>query len=154
MKMRISLEYWNISRSTTRFVPFLPMFNMLDGVPVSQPSSTQSQSSCIISFFRFVCSLAFIHPASLFLKKNHSPPHIMFKGTDRATKSEEFLGEIQTAFDPPFILCCNFPDFQNSRDRDHSERRGVGVNGRLEPFQKFVGHGFGTLTRPLDCYDY
>ena len=74
----------------------------------------------------------------------------MFKGTDRATKSEEFLEEIQTAFDPPFILCCNFPDFQNSRDRDHSERRGVGVNGRLEPFRKFIG--FGTLTRPLEKF--
>ena len=39
-----------------------------------------------------------------------------------------------------------------SRDRDHSEGQGVGVNCRLEPFQKFIH--FGTLTRPLDWYDY
>ena len=37
-----------------------------------------------------------------------------------------------------------------SRDRDHSEGRGVGVNGLLEPFRKCIR--FGTLTRPLDCY--
>ena len=29
---------------------------------------------------------------------------------------------------------------------------GLGVNCRLEPFQKFIS--FGTLTRPLDLYDY
>ena len=39
-----------------------------------------------------------------------------------------------------------------SRDRDHSEERGVGVNGRLEPFRKFIR--FGTLTRPLEWYNY
>ena len=38
------------------------------------------------------------------------------------------------------------------RDKDHTEGQGVGVNGRLEPFQKFIR--FGTLTRPLDWYDY
>ena len=37
-----------------------------------------------------------------------------------------------------------------SRERDHSERRGVGVNGRLEPFQKFIR--FGTMTRPLESF--
>ena len=36
-----------------------------------------------------------------------------------------------------------------STNRDHSEGRAVGVNGCLEPFQKFIR--FGTLTRPLDC---
>ena len=35
-----------------------------------------------------------------------------------------------------------------SRDGDHSEGRGVGVNGRLQHFRKFLH--FGTLTRPLD----
>ena len=80
MKKTISLEYCNIFRSTTRCVPFLPMFNMLDGVPVSQPSSTQSQSSCIISFFRIVCSLAFIHPASLFLRNSLPHPPLSSKG--------------------------------------------------------------------------
>ena len=29
---------------------------------------------------------------------------------------------------------------------------GEGVNGRLEPFRKFIC--FGTLNRPLDCYDF
>ena len=33
------------------------------------------------------------------------------------------------------------------RDRDHSEGRGVGVNGRLEPFRKIIR--FGSVTRPL-----
>ena len=32
-----------------------------------------------------------------------------------------------------------------SRDRHHSERQGVGVNRRLEPFQKFIC--FGTLEK-------
>ena len=36
-----------------------------------------------------------------------------------------------------------------SIDRDHSEGRAVGVNGCLEPFQKFIS--FGTLTRSVDC---
>ena len=35
------------------------------------------------------------------------------------------------------------------RDRDHSEGRGV--NGHLEPFRKFIR--FGSVTRPLHCYD-
>ena len=35
------------------------------------------------------------------------------------------------------------------RDRDHSEGRGVGVNGRLEPFRKIIR--FGSVTRPLQC---
>ena len=39
-----------------------------------------------------------------------------------------------------------------SRDRGHSEGRGVGVNGRLEAFQKFIC--FGSLTPPLNWYDY
>ena len=34
-----------------------------------------------------------------------------------------------------------------SSDRDHSEGQGMGVNGHLEPFRKFIS--FGTLTRPL-----
>ena len=29
---------------------------------------------------------------------------------------------------------------------------GEGVNGRLEPFRKFIC--FGTLNRPLDCYGF
>ena len=37
-----------------------------------------------------------------------------------------------------------------SRGRDHSERWGVGVNGRLEPFQKFIR--FGAMTRPLEKF--
>ena len=37
-----------------------------------------------------------------------------------------------------------------SRDRDHSEGRGLGVNGRLEPFKKFIR--FGTLTTPLEKF--
>ena len=37
-----------------------------------------------------------------------------------------------------------------SRDRDHSEGRGVGVNGRLKPLRKLIR--FGTLTSPLDWY--
>ena len=37
------------------------------------------------------------------------------------------------------------------RDRDRSEGRGLGVNGYLEPFRKFIS--FGTLTRPIDWYD-
>ena len=39
-----------------------------------------------------------------------------------------------------------------SRDGDHSEGWRVGVSCRLEPFRKFIR--FGTLTRPLDWYDY
>ena len=39
-----------------------------------------------------------------------------------------------------------------SRDWDHSEGWAVGVNCRLEPFQKFIR--FGNVTHPLDCYDY
>ena len=39
-----------------------------------------------------------------------------------------------------------------SGDRDHSEGWGLGVNCHLEPFQKFIR--FGSVTRPLDCYDY
>ena len=39
-----------------------------------------------------------------------------------------------------------------SRDGDHSEGWGVGVNCCLEPFRKFIS--FGTLARPKDWYDY
>ena len=39
-----------------------------------------------------------------------------------------------------------------SRDRDHSEGRREGANGRLEPLRKFIR--LVTLTRPLDWYDY
>ena len=39
-----------------------------------------------------------------------------------------------------------------SRDGDHSEGWGLGVNCRLEPILEFIR--FGTLTRPLDWYDY
>ena len=39
-----------------------------------------------------------------------------------------------------------------SRDGDPSEGWGVGVNCRLEPLQKFIR--FGSVTRPLDWYDY
>ena len=38
------------------------------------------------------------------------------------------------------------------KDRDHSEGQGVGIKGHLVPFRKFIS--FGTLTRPLDWYDY
>ena len=39
-----------------------------------------------------------------------------------------------------------------SRDGDHSEGWGLGVNCRLEPILEFIR--FGTLTCPLDCCDY
>ena len=39
-----------------------------------------------------------------------------------------------------------------SRNREHSEGQGVGVNCRLESFRKFIC--FGTMTRPLAGYDY
>ena len=39
-----------------------------------------------------------------------------------------------------------------SRGRDHSEGLGVGINYSLEPFRKFIR--FGSVTRPLDYYDY
>ena len=38
-----------------------------------------------------------------------------------------------------------------SRDRDHPERRGVGVNGLLGHFRKSIR--FDTLARPLDWND-
>ena len=70
-------------------------------------------------------------------KKSH------LEGKGCATKSDEFSGKLQTAFDPLPVI---------SSDRDHSEGQGMGVNGHLEPFQKFIT--FGTLTRPIDWYDY
>ena len=42
-------------------------------------------------------------------------------------------------------------EFMHMISRD-SEGRGLGVNCRLEHFQKFIR--FGTLTPPLDWYDY
>ena len=38
------------------------------------------------------------------------------------------------------------------KDRDHSEGQGVGIKGHLVPFRKFIS--FGTLTHPIDWYDY
>ena len=39
-----------------------------------------------------------------------------------------------------------------SRERGHSKGQGVGMKGRLELSRKFFC--FGTVTRPLDCYDH
>ena len=39
-----------------------------------------------------------------------------------------------------------------SRERDHSEWRGLGVDGCLETFQKFIR--LGSVIGPLDWYDY
>ena len=90
------------------------------------------------------------------------------------SKSDEFSEIFQTAFNPPSPLIfgksyCNFlwqiwlhickevwwPDSMKcmhmiSRDRDHSEGWGVGVNCRLEPFWKFIR--FGNVTRPLEKF--
>ena len=69
------------------------------------------------------------------------------------------FGKIQMSFHPPSNIGKDVrgPDSKKcmhkiSRERDHSEWRGVGVDGCLEPFQKFIR--LGSVIGPLDWYDY
>ena len=82
------------------------------------------------------------------------------------SKSDEFSEIFQTAFNPPPLifgkLCCNFfmADMvaymqggmmtRQYQMRAHDFQRGA--NCRLEPFRKFIQ--FGSVTHPLDWYDY
>ena len=71
---------------------------------------------------------------------------------DGATKSDNFRENSKQPSTPRATYYEMHALHMISRDRDHSEGRGVGVNGRLEHFRKFIH--FGTLTRPLDWYGH